>query len=96
MHDSAQFKEKVMEFWKDLPAEEQNKWTGKYKTKCTSWIGESKSTDVEQELIKLYKTDADAAKEKYEQYLDELPEEHREKANVWKVLTSPKGVQRFV
>ncbi|VDL84789.1 unnamed protein product, partial [Nippostrongylus brasiliensis] len=77
---------KVMEFFHQLPSDEQKKWNEYYKKECVQWLKEVASDDEISELKKLESSsDKDQLATKVFSYLTRLSGEKMAKVEIWKV-----------
>ncbi|VDL66155.1 unnamed protein product [Nippostrongylus brasiliensis] len=77
---------KVMEFFHQLPTDEQKKWNEYYKKECVQWLKEVASDDEISELKKLESgSDKDQLATKVFSYLTRLSGEKMAKVEIWKV-----------
>ncbi|KAL6743745.1 hypothetical protein Aduo_016752 [Ancylostoma duodenale] len=83
-HKPAEFRDKVMVYYKQLPQEKQDKWNKVYKKECVEWIKEVASEAEIEELKQLKaKKDKKTLESKVLEYRARLPEQKRKMVEVW-------------
>lgn len=73
-----------MKFYKQLPYLTQQKWDETYARQCLEWIDD---VEAKADLGTQFRLDTEAASKKWDELAQKLPEDHREKVNVWKART---------
>uniref|UniRef100_A0A915CAI1 Polyprotein allergen nematode domain-containing protein n=3 Tax=Parascaris TaxID=6254 RepID=A0A915CAI1_PARUN len=84
-----EIKEKIMEFFEQLPPETKETWNAKYKNQCAEWIKKVASEEEIAELEKLRENkDFDTLHAKLAEYKTRLSDEDRANVDLWKDVCS--------